>query len=106
MPSAQVELDHGDETFEGVIDIGHRQQGLGVCHETDRRINGVSDRNFVTDIVSTYFVMRSSMDRGSRMKVGRTTRLRSAPGRSCEIMWERTNRAGQQQQSHNCRERL
>lgn len=27
---------------------------------------------------------------GSRIKVGRTTRLRSAPGRSCEIICERT----------------
>ena len=30
--------------------------------------------------------MRSSMLRGSRMKVGKTTRLRSAPGLSCDIM--------------------
>lgn len=29
-----------------------------------------------------YFVMRSSMLRGSRMKVGRVTLLRSAPGLS------------------------
>jgi len=36
------------------------------------------------------FVIRSSMLRGSRMKVGRVTRERSAPGRSCEMMWERT----------------
>lgn len=38
----------------------------------------------------TYFVIRSSMDLGSRIKVGNTTRLRSAPGRSCEMMWLRT----------------
>lgn len=37
-----------------------------------------------------YFVIRSSIDRGSRMKVGRTTLLRSAPGLSCDMMWERT----------------
>lgn len=29
-----------------------------------------------------YFVIRSNIDRGSRMKVGRTTLLRSAPGLS------------------------
>lgn len=32
----------------------------------------------------------SSIDLGSKMNVGRTTLLRSAPGRSCEIIWERT----------------
>lgn len=31
-------------------------------------------------------MIRSSILRGSRMKVGRTTRLRSAPGRSWEMM--------------------
>jgi hypothetical protein len=31
-------------------------------------------------------VILSSIDRGSRMKVGRVTRLRSAPGRSCEMI--------------------
>jgi hypothetical protein len=35
-------------------------------------------------------VIRSSMLRGSRMKVGRVTRLRSAPGRSWEMRCERT----------------
>jgi hypothetical protein len=30
------------------------------------------------------------MDRGSRMKVGRVTLLRSAPGRSCDMMCMRT----------------
>jgi hypothetical protein len=34
----------------------------------------------------TNFVMRSSMDRGSRMKVGSVTRLRSAPGRNCDMI--------------------
>jgi hypothetical protein len=38
----------------------------------------------------THFVILSSMLRGSNMKVGRTTRLRSAPGRSWDMMWERT----------------
>lgn len=37
-----------------------------------------------------YFVILSSIDLGSKMNVGRTTLLRSAPGRSCEIIWERT----------------
>jgi len=37
-----------------------------------------------------YFVIRSSIDRGSRKKVGSVTLLRSAPGRNWEIMWEST----------------
>jgi hypothetical protein len=36
------------------------------------------------------FVMRSSIDRGSRIKVGSVTRLKSAPGRSCDMMCEST----------------
>jgi hypothetical protein len=35
-------------------------------------------------------VIRSNMERGSRMKVGNVTRLRSAPGRSCDMMCEST----------------
>jgi hypothetical protein len=38
----------------------------------------------------TDFVIRSNMERGSRMKVGNVTRLRSAPGRSCDMMCEST----------------
>lgn len=38
----------------------------------------------------SHLVMRSSIDRGSRMKVGSVTRLRSAPGRSCDMMCEST----------------
>ena len=41
-------------------------------------------------VVGTDFVILSNMDLGSRMKVGRVMRLRSAPGRSCDIMWVRT----------------
>jgi hypothetical protein len=40
--------------------------------------------------ILSHFVMRSNIDRGSRMKVGRVTRLRSAPGRSCDMMCEST----------------
>lgn len=41
-------------------------------------------------MVLIYLVMRSSMLLGSRMKVGRVTLLRSAPGLSCEMMCDRT----------------
>jgi hypothetical protein len=37
-------------------------------------------------IVGLYLVILSSMLRGSRMNVGSTTLLKSAPGRSCEMM--------------------
>jgi hypothetical protein len=40
-----------------------------------------------------YFVIRSNIDLGSRMKVGKVTRERSAPGRSWEMMCERTGLA-------------
>jgi hypothetical protein len=38
----------------------------------------------------TDLVILSNMLRGSRMKVGRVTLLRSAPGRSWEMIWVRT----------------
>lgn len=37
-----------------------------------------------------YFVILSSIDLGSRMKVGKVTLLKSAPGRSWEMMWDKT----------------
>lgn len=40
--------------------------------------------------VAAHLVILSSMLRGSRMKVGNTTRLKSAPGRSCEMIWDKT----------------
>jgi hypothetical protein len=43
----------------------------------------------------TNFVILSSIDLGSRINVGRVTRERSAPGRSCDMMWERTVRCCQ-----------
>src|SRR5688572_22590855 len=33
-----------------------------------------------------HFVILSNIDRGSNMNVGSVTRLKSAPGRSCDIM--------------------
>lgn len=38
-----------------------------------------------------YFVIRSNMLRGSRMKVGKTTLLRSAPGLSWEMICDKTD---------------
>jgi hypothetical protein len=39
----------------------------------------------------TYFVIRSSMDRSSRMNVGRVIRDRSAPGRSWAMICDNTS---------------
>lgn len=40
--------------------------------------------------IEPYLVIRSSIDFGSRMNVGRVILLRSAPGRSCDIIDRRT----------------
>jgi hypothetical protein len=65
-----------------------------VCHEARRSRQWAAGQA----AKSTYLVMRSSIDLGSRMNVGSTTRLRSAPGRSCEMMCERTG-LGQRERS-------
>ena len=45
--------------------------------------------------------MRSNIDRGSRIKVGSTTRLRSAPGRSWEMICDRTERVSMSADLHS-----
>ncbi len=50
----------------------------------------LSEICFVSKRLFTYFVILSSMDRSSRMKVGRVILERSAPGRSWEMIWEST----------------
>lgn len=97
MPAAEVELDDRDESFDGVLDLGDGEEHLGVAHETNES-NSQQKRTFralrhkIELYVCPYLVIRSSMLRGSRMKVGRTTLLRSAPGRSWEMMCDRTTR--------------
>ena len=97
VPSTQIELDYRDKTFDGIVNGGHGEQGLRVCHEAGQKTGSVNcgDRPIAHRRVSirektTYLVIRSSIERGSRMNVGKTTRLKSAPGRSCEMMWDRT----------------
>lgn len=93
MPAAQVKPNDRDEAFERIVDLGHGQQRLRVRHEATtapRRISTLSVAEDGGMEVCTHFVIRSSIDLGSRMKVGSTTLLRSAPGRSWEMMWERT----------------
>lgn len=92
MPSTQIKLDHGNKTLDRVFDCGHRKEGIGVCHEARgcRQLSSQFAATAGSRELWAYLVMRSSMDLGSRMKVGSTTRLRSAPGRNCEMMCERT----------------
>lgn len=88
MPATQVELDYGDKSFDRIVNRRHGKEGLGMCHEA---VNAhVSTSSPIAVDGETHFVMRSSMDRGSSMKVGKVTLLRSAPGRSWEMMCMRT----------------
>lgn len=93
MPATQIEPDDGNETLDGIIDRGHGEEGFGVCHEAGHQPICVSLRACAgaSGPWDTDFVILSSIDRGSRMKVGKATRLKSAPGRSWAIMCESTN---------------
>lgn len=88
VPPTEVELGHSDKALDGVLDVGQWQECLGMGHEAVR-LSVLFYQGIHRKILS-HFVMRSNIDRGSRMKVGRVTRLRSAPGRSCDMMCEST----------------
>lgn len=49
---------------------------------------------------TAYFVIRSSIDFGSKMNVGRVTLFRSAPGRNCDMICESTTKPRALQYSH------
>lgn len=68
------------------------KQHLGVTHEAKELLAEWWAWPWATAmaIATTYLVILSSMLRGSRMNVGKTTLLRSAPGRSWEMMCEST----------------
>lgn len=99
MPAAKVEFDHRDKSLNRVVNVGYGQEHFRMAHETvglplvvtcamrNRSEAGTLDVQSRGEMPGDhYFVMRSSMLRGSRIKVGRTTLLRSAPGRSCCMM--------------------
>lgn len=90
VPTSQIELDYGNEALDRVIYFGNMEEHLGVAHETIGE--SVSPNTSRYGDGRKHFVILSSMLRGSRINVGRTTRLRSAPGRSWEMIWERTGR--------------
>lgn len=89
MPSTQIEPDNGNEALEGVIDGGHGKECFGVRHKAVLVCQLIRS-TCIHSYQKTDFVILSSMDRGSRMKVGKATRLRSAPGRNWEMICERT----------------
>lgn len=95
MPAAEVKLYNREEALGGVFDARHGEQRLRVCHEAGQAC--ISFRFLFLYSTSgwrragwTHLVILSSMERGSRIKVGRVILLRSAPGRNCEMMWVRT----------------
>lgn len=89
VPSTQVEFNDGYKALDRVLNFWHWKESFGVGHETAAIMVSSS---LVEIVESSYFVILSNIDLGSRMKVGRTTLLRSAPGRNCEMMCERTGR--------------
>ena len=58
-----------------------------MCHEAIEDVRRYSCR---FSSIYTDFVILSNIDFGSNMNVGRVTRLRSAPGRNWDMMWDRT----------------
>lgn len=95
MPAAEVEFDNGYESFCRVLNQGHWQQCLWVLHKAVSRryqpleltaTNVCMGSPKSNGITQTYFVILSSMLLGSRIKVGSVIRLKSAPGRSCEMI--------------------
>lgn len=88
VPPTKIEFHHRYKTLYRIVDIGHGQQRLRVCHEATK--SPISYERVLEYLDVAHFVILSSIDLGSKMNVGRTTLLRSAPGRSCEMIWERT----------------
>ncbi len=78
MPATQIYLDDLNESLKRIINIRKRKHDFRVCHEAGVPIS----LQLRSQQPGLYFVIRSNIDRGSRMKVGRTTLLRSAPGLS------------------------
>lgn len=92
VPSTQVEFDDRDKSFHRIVYFGHGEKCLWVCHEAmlGQLAFFLIKSCFSAASLSTYFVILSNMLLGSRIKVGRTTLLKSAPGLNCEMMCEST----------------
>ena len=96
MPAAQVKFDHGHETLCWIFDFGHRKKGFRMCHKA---IAGCKNSSQTRES-NAYLVIRSSIDFGSKMNVGKVTLLRSAPGRNCDMIWESTTKTTAVQYSY------
>lgn len=88
MPATKIEFDHREKSLSRIIDLWHGQKGLRVCHEAIPI--SLSHPRILHSNPSTYFVILSNILLGSRINVGSTTRLRSAPGLSCEMICDNT----------------
>ena len=88
MPTTEVEFDNRNKSLYRIFDFGQSQKYFRMCHKA-RPIHQYFA--IVLSRSSTNFVIRSSIDRGSRIKVGSVTLLRSAPGRNWDMMCPRTN---------------
>jgi len=88
VPSGEVELGNSNESLQRIVNLGHWEESVRMSHEAANCQHTVE--SVIPEPPFTDFVMRSSILLGSRMNVGRVTRLRSAPGRSWLMMWERT----------------
>ena len=91
MPSAEIELDDGNESLGGIVHGRNPEKHFGVAHEAAHiLISTIMPCRRWRGDDPAYLVILSSMLRGSKMKVGKTTRLRSAPGLSWEMMCDKT----------------
>lgn len=88
MPATQIKLDNRNESLDGVVDEWYGEKHFGVAHEAVEVMSAFRMCRRFRHSRSrwAYLVIRSSILRGSRMKVGRTTRLRSAPGRRLDMI--------------------
>lgn len=81
MPTAKIEFGDGNKSVQRVFDLWHWQQSLWVRHEAGCIRVSYAHSSYQASLLP-YLVILSSMERGSRMNVGRVTLLRSAPGLS------------------------
>lgn len=86
MPTTEIEFDDRNKSLYWVVHFGHLEKGVGMCHEAERSVRHIA----CPQRLCTHFVILSSMERSSRMKVGRVILDRSAPGRSWDMIWEST----------------
>ena len=88
MPAAQVELYDRNKALQRIVNLRHGQEIFWMRHKAMAVVSCAQEG---WGCAQTDFVILSSIDRSSRINVGRVTLDRSAPGRSCDMICERTN---------------